>query len=74
MHRLSTSFVLGFHGCDEVVAEAVLAGKAFTPSQNRYDWLGSGMYSWETNLSVALMSQKQLRLRFGEPKGAPNRF
>ena len=49
MHRLATSFVLGYHGCDEAVAEAVLAGKAFKQSQNDYDWLGPGVYFWEAN-------------------------
>lgn len=41
--------MLGYHGCDEAVAEAVLAGKAFKPSQNKYDWLGPGVYFWEAN-------------------------
>lgn len=41
--------MLGYHGCDEAVAEAVLAGKAFKQSQNDYDWLGPGVYFWEAN-------------------------
>ena len=49
MHRLSTSFVLGYHGCDEEVAERLLAGRAFVPSENDYDWLGHGIYFWEAN-------------------------
>lgn len=49
MHRLSTSFVLGYHGCDQVVADEVLAGRAFKASQNDYDWLGGGIYFWEAN-------------------------
>ena len=49
MHRLSTSFVLGYHGCDIEVAEALLKGKAFKQSQNDYDWLGPGVYFWEAN-------------------------
>lgn len=42
-------FVLGFHGCDESVGEALLCGgkKHLKPSANKYDWLGSGVYFWE---------------------------
>lgn len=49
MHTLSSSFVLGYHGCDAKVAEDLLAGANFKPSQNNYDWLGHGVYFWEAN-------------------------
>ena len=49
MHKLASSFVLGYHGCDRVTAEALLAGTAFTPSSNDYDWLDQGIYFWEAN-------------------------
>lgn len=49
MHRLSASFVLGYHGCDHGVAENLLSGTPFTPSNNAYDWLGGGIYFWEAN-------------------------
>lgn len=49
MHTLSTSFILGYHGCDAVTAERVLAGEPFIPSTNDYDWLGHGIYFWEAN-------------------------
>jgi hypothetical protein len=39
--------VLGYHGCDAQVAERLLAGEPFTPSDNDYDWLGRGVYFWE---------------------------
>ena len=40
--------VFGFHGCDEAVGRAVLAGDAqLQHSQNNYDWLGHGVYFWE---------------------------
>lgn len=39
--------LIGYHGCDRKVAEAVLAGKkVLEPSQNDYDWLGPGIYFW----------------------------
>jgi hypothetical protein len=49
LHRLSSSFVLGFHGCDQSVADDLLDGNDFVPSANDWDWLGSGVYFWETN-------------------------
>ena len=49
MHRLTSSFILGYHGCDRRVGEPLLAGKAFKPSNNDYDWLGPGIYFWEAN-------------------------
>ena len=49
MHRLTTTFVLGYHGCDESVAERLLAGEPFQKSANNYDWLGPGIYFWEAN-------------------------
>jgi hypothetical protein len=45
MHRLSSCFVLGYHGCDRDVGERLLAGEAFQPSDNDYDWLGPGSAS-----------------------------
>lgn len=49
MHKLSASFILGYHGCDASIAERLLRNQAFRPSQNDYDWLGEGVYFWEAN-------------------------
>ena len=49
MHRLTSAFILGYHGCDHRVGERLLAGAAFRPSNNDYDWLGPGIYFWEAN-------------------------
>lgn len=55
MSRLSTSFILGYHGCDQKVAKAVVAGKSdIKPSQNDFDWLGHGSYFWESDPSRAM--------------------
>lgn len=54
MHSLSTSFVLGYHGCDREAGERLLGNEAFEPSTNDYDWLGSGIYFWEANPDRAL--------------------
>ena len=49
MHRLSSSFVLAYHGCDQSVAERLLQNEDFERSTNEYDWLGDGVYFWEAN-------------------------
>ncbi len=49
MHRLTSAFILGYHGCDQDVGERLLSGAAFKPSNNDYDWLGPGIYFWEAN-------------------------
>ena len=49
MHRLTSSFILGYHGCDRDVGERLLRGTPFKPSDNDYDWLGPGVYFWEAN-------------------------
>ena len=49
MHRLTTTFVLGYHACDEAVAQRLVAGEPLAESRNEYDWLGSGIYFWEAN-------------------------
>ena len=49
MHSLSSTFVLGYHGCDRAVGERLLQNEAFEASNNDYDWLGPGIYFWEVN-------------------------
>jgi hypothetical protein len=49
LHRLASAFILGYHGCDRRVGERLLAGTAFKPSNNDYDWIGPGIYFWEAN-------------------------
>lgn len=56
------SFVLGFHGCDEEIAENVFSGKAdLLSSANDYDWLGPGVYFWEQNPERALQYAQMLK-------------
>jgi hypothetical protein len=48
------AWVLGYHGCDKEIGEAVLAGKTdLLLSTNSYDWLGKGAYFWENSYSRA---------------------
>lgn len=50
MSRLATSFVLGYHGCDQATAQkAVLEGAGILRSETDYDWLGPGAYFWESD-------------------------
>jgi len=60
------AFVLGYHGCDRQVGEALIAGKSdFRASQNAHDWLGQGIYFWENNPERAL---EWARFMAGHPK------
>lgn len=54
MSRL-TSFVLGYHGCEREVGEAVIrGGKTLKQSTSKYHWLGKGAYFWEDDPQRAL--------------------
>lgn len=50
-YEYQPSFVLGFHGCEKDVGEAILRGEEphLKFSEKSYDWLGSGIYFWEGN-------------------------
>lgn len=70
MHSLSSSFVLGYHGCSRAIGEAVLQGtQQLKASENAYDWLGSGIYFWEANPVRGLEWAKDAvkRGKFDEP-------
>ena len=48
--RLATAFVLGYHGCDRSVGMAALHGDLrLARSEHDYDWLGPGIYFWESD-------------------------
>jgi len=58
------SFVLGFHGCDSAVAEEIFAGRQkLRVSENKYDWLGTGVYFWEQNPRRAFEWAKEQQAR-----------
>jgi len=62
MYSILPNIILGFHGCDEKVAEKVLSGKEhLIPSKNDYDWLGHGIYFWENNPTRAMEFAKEIR-------------
>lgn len=37
----------GYHGCDVSTMRKALEGEPLKPSENKYDWLGHGIYFWE---------------------------
>ena len=51
--------VFGYHGCDEDIARRVLEGDELKPSENAHDWLGHGIYFWESSPARALLWARQ---------------
>ena len=71
MHQLSSSFILGYHGCDLAVGELLLAGSPLNPSENDYDWLGPGIYFWEANPQRGFEFAKEASKRNGSTAPEP---
>jgi hypothetical protein len=47
--------IFGFHGCDkETYHKVTQESRPLLPSNNAYDWLGSGIYFWENSYARAL--------------------
>ena len=62
MYSTKPGLIFAFHGCDQEVRDSVLKGKVqLTPSENEYDWLGSGIYFWENNLKRAWQFSEELK-------------
>ena len=59
--------IVGYHGCRAAFARALLLGKLpiseWQPSNNDYDWLGTGIYFWEHSPGRALRWAKE---RYGK--------
>ena len=54
MYSKKLNTVIAFHGCDRSVLFDVINGKShLKESENDYDWLGPGIYFWESNLERA---------------------
>jgi len=72
MYSSPVALILGFHGCDRDLGEQILRGEVrhLRKSENRYDWLGHGIYFWENNPERALQFARELhaRPRQGGPK------
>ena len=64
LYSRRSNLVVGFHGCDKSVVDAVIAGKTeLLASANDYDWLGNGIYFGENNEDRAWQWAKQLSTR-----------
>lgn len=63
MYSKRTGLILGFHGCDERVRDAIVTTEnaVLSPSENDYDWLGNGVYFWENNYVRALKYAQDLK-------------
>ena len=54
MYNVRPNLLLGFHGCDlEVADKLVNFPNKIVKSEKPIDWLGHGMYFWETNMTRA---------------------
>ena len=50
MSRLSTAFVLGYHGCERSLARKIVNREvSLAPSDTKFDWVGPGIYFWESD-------------------------
>ncbi len=71
MSRLTTSFLLGYHGCDSETAEQIVnGGESLLWSDKDYDCLGSGSYFWESDPDRAMEWAKLRVRRLGKGKAA----
>lgn len=71
LYTHSPRLVLGFHGCDESIAQKLLTNNpTFKQSKNHYDWLGNGMYFWENDPNRAWEYVNEAKKR--NPKRYPH--
>ena len=64
MYSSQPSFILGFHGCDQGLAEKIIKGQEhLEQSTNDYDWLGHGIYFWENDPERALLFAEEAASR-----------
>ncbi|HUZ12296.1 MAG TPA: hypothetical protein VMU93_05555 [Caulobacteraceae bacterium] len=61
-----THFILAYSGCDEDVGEAALSSggpNGLVASNNGYDWLGTGIYFWESDPARAYQWAEEAKIR-----------
>ena len=56
MYKNKNNLIFAFHGCDRSLCDSLVNNKRKTLnySENKYDWLGKGMYFWENDPQRAL--------------------
>ncbi len=69
MYSNQSGLIFGFHGCDASLVEDVLLGKTeLKQSNNKYDWLGNGIYFWENSPARAHEWAEHLKNNPGQSK------
>src|SRR5690554_1265484 len=64
MYSSRSNIFIGFHGCDESVAQQLLTKpKNVKISEKPFDWLGHGFYIWENNYDRAFQWAKDKEKR-----------
>jgi len=62
MYTRRSGLILGFHGCDKSIVDKVISGETTLKlSENKYDWLGHGIYFWEHSPARALEFAEKLK-------------
>lgn len=51
LYQRHPAFVLGFHGTEQAIVDAVVGGKTphLKKSEGKFEWLGHGVYFWEND-------------------------
>jgi hypothetical protein len=64
MYDVKPNLIIGFHGCERQVRDALLMSpNDYKISQKPFDWLGHGFYFWENNYDRALQWAEEKRER-----------
>ena len=64
MYIENIGLMIGFHGCSkDRVLDAVTGKSGLKKSENKYDWLGSGIYFWDRDAMRALEFAKERKER-----------
>lgn len=62
MYTVKDNLIFGFHGCDESLRDKLINTEiTLDYSENKYDWLGKGMYFWENDSEQALQWAKDAK-------------
>ena len=67
MYGVRPNLIIGFHGCEASVRDALLKSpNEIKISQKPFDWLGHGLYFWENNYEWALQWAQDKKYRVSE--------
>lgn len=74
MYSSRPGLIMAFHGCDESLAHKIVSEQAeIRSSNNKYDWIGHGIYFWDNSPSRALEFATFLSQNSGRKKRAITR-